>query len=154
MKVVLLKSYKDLGSQGEVIDVKKGFAVNYLIPREIAKAATREAIEKAKKKQKERKKNIAQAKDKMASFVDKYSDNTYQIQTKVSSGGRIYGSISQKEILEKLKDAFGIEKDSQIDLQIDLAKPIRQSGKYPIEVSVRAGGKKRKMDVILEIVGK
>jgi large subunit ribosomal protein L9 len=153
MKVILLKSHKDVGKKGEVVDVKKGFAVNFLIPRNIAEAATDEAVKKAELRKKQRKESRAAAKDKISHLADTISGKTFRITAETSSGGRIYGSISKQEVEKKLKKAWGIDSGDDVEIDLDLAKPLRQSGKYPIDVKVKASDREDTVEIILEVVG-
>jgi large subunit ribosomal protein L9 len=153
MKVILLKSHKDVGKKGEVVDVKKGFAVNFLIPRNIAEAATDEAVKKAELRKKQRKESRAAAKDKISHLADNISGKTFRITAETSSGGRIYGSISKQEVEKKLKKAWGIDSGDDVAIDLDLAKPLRQSGKYPIDVKVKAADREDTVEIILEVVG-
>jgi large subunit ribosomal protein L9 len=152
MKVILLKSHKDLGSKGEVVDVKKGFAVNYLIPNDVAEAATKEAVRRADARRKERKQEEEAAKSRITNLASEISGKTYRISAEVSSGGRVYGSLSKDEVLKRLKKSWKIGSEDAISIDIDLAKPIRQVGKYPVDVTIRAGEKRDKEGIILEVV--
>lgn len=136
-----------------MVEVKKGFALNYLVPNGIAEAATKKAIKQAEIRKKQIEAGRNAAKEKLSNLAQSVSGKTYRITAEVSSGGRLYGSLSSDDVKAKLKKAWKIKEDDQIEIGIDLAKPIQQSGKYPVEVSVKAGDRDDTVEIILEVVG-
>ena len=151
MKVVLLQDVEKIGKRGEVIEVSRGHGVNYLIPKGFAAVATEDAINKAKLMKKQRK----EKKEEMVGMVDRVADRVagkkFQISAKASSGGRLYGSIESAEIEKGLAEQWKIE-GKGVTLKVDLAQPIRETGKYPLEVEISSEEKKRKVDVVVSIV--
>lgn len=130
MKVILLQDVENLGKKYEVKDVKSGHARNFLIPQGLAKPATKEAI-KWLESQKETEENKAEEELKkvqdVASAID---DQEVMIQVKIGPEGQLFEGISAQKISEKLKElGFEIKKT-----QIDLLKPIKELGEYPIKI--------------------
>ena len=151
MKVVLLQDVEKMGKRGEVVKVNKGYGVNYLIPKGFAAVATVDAINKAKvmkKERKEKKKEIGGMVDRVA---DRVSGKKFQISAKASSGGRLYGSIESAEIEKGLAEQWKIV-GKGVTLKVDLAQPVKETGKYPLEVELSSEEKKRKVDVVVSIV--
>ncbi|WP_299226230.1 50S ribosomal protein L9 [Sulfurihydrogenibium sp.] len=132
MKVVLTKDVEGWGTIGDVIEVKKGFARNYLIPRGLALELTEEnkrfidniLAQKARKLQREKEKALELAK--------KLNGVEIEIERPIGVTGKMYGSVTISDIAEKLKEK-GIEVDKK---KIMLRSPIRNLGSYNIQVKL------------------
>ncbi|EEP59965.1 50S ribosomal protein L9 [Sulfurihydrogenibium yellowstonense] len=132
MKVVLTKDVEGWGTIGDVIEVKKGFARNYLIPRGLALELTEEnkrfidniLAQKARKLQREKEKAFELAK--------KLNGVEIEIERPIGVTGKMYGSVTISDIAEKLKEK-GIEIDKK---KIMLRSPIRNLGSYNIQVKL------------------
>ncbi len=113
MKVILLKDVKKLGKAGEVVNVKEGYARNYLFPRNLAIEATAKALA-ALEKDKKMKMEIAKRKEEKAREIAKELEKfTLTFKKKAADTGKIFGSITNKEIAQQLKNrGFDIEKKS------------------------------------------
>lgn len=133
MKVILLKDIKGTGKKGEVINASDGHARNYLIPRGLAKEATDGSVkelEHQKASMKKRKdEELAEAKA-LAADIEKIQ---VVFKAKAGEGGRLFGSITNKDIAEVLK------KDHKLDIdkkKIALDQPIRTLGSTQVTVKV------------------
>ena len=131
MKVILLKDVKNLGKKFEIKEVKNGYARNYLIPKGLAKAATKEALEWLEiQKEIEQKKAEEELKkvQELASSVDGLE---VTIPVKVGEKGQLFEAITQQKISEKLEElGFKIKKQ-----QINLKTLIKEFGEFPIKVN-------------------
>ncbi len=135
MKVILIRDVEDIGKAGEIVNVSDGYARNYLFPRKLAIPATEEnlkAIEKRKtmlksKEEKERKKyeEIANKLDNLELVVSK----------KAGQEGKLFGSVTNKDIEEALK-AKGIDISRKY---IILEEPIKSIGRYMVKVKLPYG---------------
>ncbi len=133
MIVILLKDVKGTGKAGEVVKVSDGYARNLLIPKGMAKEATEgnvRSLEKQKaliveKKEEEQKK----AQD----LSTKISELTVEIKTKGGEGGRLFGSITSKDIAEALSSQHKIDIDKK---KIVLDSPIKQTGTFVVEIKL------------------
>lgn len=152
MKVVLLKDHNKTGSKGDVIEVKDGFGVNFLIPKGFAVPASEVAVQNARKVSEKREKSKADAVGFVEKLAARINKKTYRIPVKVSSGGRVYGSVGKSEILKSLKKMWKIG-EREITIDLDLAQSVREAGKYPVDVVLSGGEEKAKVEVVLEIVG-
>ncbi|HCX64009.1 MAG TPA: 50S ribosomal protein L9 [Eubacteriaceae bacterium] len=136
MKVILLKDVKGLGKEGEVVNAKDGYSRNYLFPKNLAVEATKANIrknEEEKKRQQElREQEVQEAKD----LADKISKTTLVVKQKAAEDGRYFGSITSKDLAEKLKEEHGIEVDKR---KIELDEPIRNIGKFQVAIKTYAG---------------
>ena len=146
MKVILNQSYMNLGEIGDVLEVKPGYARNFLIPQGIAKRATlgnlRILEDQAKKlgAQKEADRGTA------TQLLKQLEGVSIKISKKTSEDGRLFGSVTTKEV----ETAFA-EKNIVIDRrQIVLGQAIKMSGDYTILVKLVAG---LKANVPLKVVG-
>ena len=130
MRVILLKDVDKVGKKFEVKEVKNGFARNLLIPKGLAKLATKEAL-KWLETQKEIENKKAETELKGAQDVASSIDGQeVVVQVKVGEEGQLFESITNQKISEKLKEAgFEVKKS-----QIELAEPIKELGEYPVKI--------------------
>ena len=135
MKVILLKDIKGLGKRSEVKQVADGYARNFLIPRGWAKIATKQNL--AGLKNQKDKETVEAEEDfkKIQDIVSKIDGFEVMIPCKIREEGKIYGSVTTAKIAEALKEAgFDIKKS-----QIELGKPIKEIGEWPMKVSFPHG---------------
>jgi len=133
MKVILLQDVKGTGKKGEIKEVSDGYARNFLLKKKVAVEASnanlKELDEKAKSK--ERKEQIAFEE---AVLLGKQMENVnIEIFTKAGDGGRLFGSITSKEIAEQLKQQKNIDVDKR---KILLEEPIRTLGFTFVEIKI------------------
>lgn len=134
MKVILRKEHEKLGAVGAVVDVKDGYARNYLFPRNIAYPATAGAVAALgeEKKQAARREAKAQkSSEKLAAELEKLS---VTIKMKVGEDEKLFGSVTSQMIADELK-AKGIEIDKRI---IALEEPIKALGIYDVDVKLHS----------------
>lgn len=133
MIVILEKDVKKIGKAGDVVKVSDGYARNMLIPRGIAKEATDGNIrnlEKQKEIQEEqRQKALAEAKQ----LANKISALNVRVITKSGEGGRLFGSITTKDISDALLEQHKISIDKR---KIVLESPIKQTGEFELDVKI------------------
>ncbi|GAY78881.1 LSU ribosomal protein L9p [Sporolactobacillus inulinus] len=124
MKVIFLKDVKGKGKAGEIKEVSEGYARNYLLPKNVAVEANKGSLSMLnaqKKKQKERAENERKAAEALKAKIEKM---TIELKAKSGEGGRLFGSITSKQIAQALKKA-AISIDKR---KIDLPEPIRALG--------------------------
>ncbi|MDF2910598.1 MAG: ribosomal protein [Sporolactobacillus laevolacticus] len=124
MKVIFLKDVKGKGKSGEIKDVSEGYARNYLLPKKFAVEANKGSLsqlEAQKKKQHEIEENERKEAEVLKVKIEKMS---IELKAKSGEGGRLFGSITSKQIAQALRKA-----DISIDKRkIDLPEPIRNLG--------------------------
>lgn len=124
MKVIFLKDVKGKGKSGEIKDVSEGYARNYLLPKKFAVEANKGSLsqlEAQKKKQHEIEENERKEAETLKVKIEKMS---IELKAKSGEGGRLFGSITSKQIAQALRKA-----DISIDKRkIDLPEPIRNLG--------------------------
>lgn len=132
MKVILRKEHEKLGAIGDVVEVKDGYARNYLIPRNIAYPATKSAmaaLEEEKKQAELRKTKELKAAERLAGELEKVS---ITIQMNVGEDDKLFGSVTSQMIADALKEK-GFTIDKRI---IDLEEPIKALGIYNVNVKL------------------
>jgi len=136
MKVVLLEDVKGNGKKGELINVSDGFARNFLLPRKLAKEANAQAMNELKNEEQAKahklEMEIQTAKDAAA----KIDGKSVKFTAKAGQGGRIFGSITAKEIAEEIKNQFHVEIDKR---KIEIDADIKAFGTYTCEVKLYSG---------------
>ena len=125
MKVIFLQDVKGKGKKGEIKEVPSGYAQNFLIKKNLAKEATKQAIGELKGKQKSEAKQVKEQLEK--------EENRLQFTEKVGPDGRTFGSITAKKIAEGLQKQFGIKVDKR---HIELEHPIRAIGLIEVPVKL------------------
>ncbi len=135
-EAILLKDVEELGEQGNVVEVSKGYLRNYLIPRKLAQPATRGAIESIRQRQ--------QAAERAArEYVEKAHDNAallnktvLTIAQQAGADGRLFGSVTAQDVATAIRDARGLRTDKS---NVHLPEPIKNVGTYMVVVDVVEG---------------
>ena len=135
MKIILNQAIDNLGSEGEIIDVKPGFARNYLIPKGWAKqatkiniAATQKEIEAKEKKEAKTRENL----EALGKVLDKLS---LKFELKAGEEGRLFGSVTSKMIIDAIAEkGYTVNKK-----EIEMDESIDHVGKYFVDVKLGHG---------------
>lgn len=133
MIVILKKDIKGTGKAGDVIKVSPGYARNMLIPRGLAVEATEGNVRNLEKQKQIQRENEAEEKAKAEKIADKLSKGSVVIKTKAGEGGRLFGSITNKDISEAIEEQFGIKIDRR---KIVLDSPIKELGQVSVEAKL------------------
>jgi large subunit ribosomal protein L9 len=131
MKIVLRQDVPKLGEAGAILEVKPGFARNYLIPQGLAVVATAGEIKTAEHNAAVRARKIAKQEAQLQSLADRIDGQRLEFEVRAGEGGRLYGSITAADIAERLAKAVGEEIDRR---KIVLEDPIRQLGEHAVAV--------------------
>jgi len=133
MKVILLENVQGSGKAGELIEVSDGYARNFLIPKKLATEATSKNLNLLKqqedKRKKQRDREIAEAK----SAQEKLQSLSVKVIAKGGEGGRLFGSVTTKEIVEALQEQHGIKLEKNRLVQDE---PIKHFGTYEVKVKL------------------
>ena len=113
MKVILLKDVKKLGKAGQTIDVADGFGSNYLIPRGLAVASTQGSQKQLARDNEEEAKRQKQLFEEAKVLAERLKNINVEFKVKVGKDGRMFGTISTKEIVEELEKQWGIKVDKR-----------------------------------------
>lgn len=136
MKVVLLQDVKSIGKKGELVNVSDGYARNFLMPRKLAKEANAQAMNELKNAEAAKEYKIKTETEKAQSSADALSGKTVKIYAKAGQGGKIFGSVTAKELSEEIQKQFGIEVEKR---KIVLEGDIKAFGTYNFDVKFYSG---------------
>lgn len=135
MKVVLLQDVKALGKKGEMVNASDGYARNFLLPRGLAKEVNAQVLNEFKNAENSKKfkqeQEIAAAEKAKAQLDGK----SFVIKSKTGQGGKLFGSITTKEVAAEIKKAHGID----IDKRKIVMNDIKNCGSYTAEIKLHAG---------------
>ena len=134
MQIILLKEVENLGEVGDVVDVKPGYARNYLVPRGFAVRATRSNLRRIEE---EREHLVSMARreiDRATALAGEIEGQSLNFPVKAGEDGRLFGSVSSSDIADALAEK-GVEVDRR---HIVLAEPIKQLGTYKVPVRLSA----------------
>lgn len=135
MKVILKQDVKGLGKKGELVNTSDGYARNFLFPKGLASEANAQAMSEFKNKQQAEKYRIDTETAAAKAAAEKLSGQTIRISAKAGQNGKLFGSVTSKEIAEKVKEQFGIDADKRKIVVDD----IKQFGTYEFEVKLYQG---------------
>ena len=135
MQVILLENIMKLGKIGDQVEVKNGFARNYLLSQGKALRASKENVEFVNKKKVELNKKNEDAKNQFKEIALKISNKTLKFNKESKENGELYGSIKPKEVSNAFKTMLKIEINPS---QIDLRQEIMQTGQYKININLHA----------------
>ncbi|NLV77433.1 MAG: 50S ribosomal protein L9 [Tissierellia bacterium] len=133
MKVILLKDVKGLGKEGDLVEAKAGYARNYLFPKKLAIEATPSNLNRWKTKQK-----VAEAREKKErtealKLKEKIESLNLELKGKAGEGGKLFGSITSKDISDALKAQYNIDIDRR---KIELKDNVKTIGTTEVEIKV------------------
>ena len=133
MKVVLLADVKGQGKKNDVINVSDGYARNFLLPRKLAVEADAKVMNEIKGREDSIKHKIEVETAEAKATAAKLDSILVKIPASSGADGRLYGSITAKDIAEKLAKDHGITVDKR---KIQLSDPIRAYGQYDLDVKL------------------
>ena len=135
MKVILLENVKKIGSIGEVIDVKRGFARNFLIANKKALYASKENIKQVEKIKAELSKKDNEKKKEASQIAEKINGKEYSVKKLSTENNELYGSVKPTEI-SKL-----IQEENKIDVKPSMIQPVEEIkalGKFKVKISLHS----------------
>ena len=135
MKVILLENIKRIGSIGEIIDVKRGFARNFLIANKKALYASKENIKEVEKIKADLSKKDNEKKKEASQIADQISGKEYDVKKLSTENNELYGSVKPTEI-SKL-----IQKENKIDIKPSMIQPveeIKSLGKFKVKITLHS----------------
>ncbi|AOY75353.1 50S ribosomal protein L9 [Clostridium formicaceticum] len=136
MKVILLQDVKGQGKKGDVVNVSDGYARNFLFPKNLAVEATggnMKTLEQQNKAREQKQQEELQKSKELAAKIEKL---TVELKAKAGEGGRLFGSVTSKDISELVNKKHGIKLDKK---KIVLPDPIRELGVKYLEVKIQPG---------------
>src|SRR5690625_1418738 len=133
MKVILLKDVKGQGKKGDVINVSVGYARNFLFKNNLAQEATPGNLRALKSQQQKTAQLEQEEREQAVRLKQELEKITVEMKAKAGEGGRLFGSITNKQIADQLKKEFGYNVDRRT---IELKQPIRTLGQTIVPVKL------------------
>jgi large subunit ribosomal protein L9 len=146
-QAILLKDVESLGKAGEAIDVSPGYLRNYLLPRKLAQPATAGALEEARRRAEAAERAAREAAERAEENASLLAKTVLTIQHRAGEDGKLYGSVTAKEIADAISEARGLRIDRK---RIRLEDPIRELGTYMVEIEVGGGTTARIKTIVAE----
>ena len=135
MKIILKQAIEDLGNAGDILDVKPGYARNYLIPKGWAKQATKLNIAATEKDIEARLKKEAKTRQNLASLGSQLDKLSLKFELKAGEEGKLFGSVTSQMIVDAISEkGFTVNKK-----EIEIPEAINHVGKYFVDVKLGQG---------------
>lgn len=136
MKVILLQDVKGLGKKGQVVNASDGYARNFLFPKKAAAEATEGNMKTLKEQKTSQEMKKQQELEEAKNLAKQLEKSSIEIKAKAGDGGRLFGSVTSKDLAEVLEKQYKIKIDKR---KIVLPEPIRELGVRHVEVKVYPG---------------
>ena len=127
MKVILLQDVKNYGKKGEIVEVAEGYGRNYLLPRKMAKEANAANVNQAKADAATAAHHAAVRKDEATILAAQLKKLTVRVFVKIGNNGKLFGTVTSKDVAEALKKETGLEIDRR---KIELKTPVKGLGTH------------------------
>jgi large subunit ribosomal protein L9 len=135
-QAILLADVENLGSRGDAVDVSPGYLRNYLLPRKLAQPATRGALEEAQRRLEAQERAEREGAERAQETAALLSKTVLTIHHRAGEDGKLFGSVTSKEIADGIRDARDLKIDHR---KIQLEEPIHAIGTYMVDVEVSSG---------------
>ena len=133
MKVILLQDVKSLGKKGEIVNVNDGYARNFILPKKMGVEATGKNLNDLKLQKNNEKKVAQEQLDSAKTLAEKIGQGKVELAIKVGEGGRVFGSVSSKEIAAAVKEQMVLDVDKK---KIQLKETIKSLGTHNVPVKL------------------
>ena len=130
MKVILQQDVKGQGKKGQMVEVSDGYGRNFLLPRKLAVEATAENVNTMKMQDKAKAARLAEEKAQAQALAERLKGVQVKIKARAGQGGKLFGSITSKEISEELKKQFDMDVNKS---KIVLGEPIKSFGAFEVK---------------------
>jgi large subunit ribosomal protein L9 len=135
-QAILLKDVEGLGDAGSVVDVSPGYLRNYLAPRKLAQPATDASIAAAQRQREQAEKSAREQEERSQETAALLAKTVLTISHRAGDDGRLFGSVTAKEIVDAVRQARGLRIDRR---KVRLEEPIRELGTHMVEIEVTEG---------------
>jgi large subunit ribosomal protein L9 len=133
MQVILLKDVDKVGLRGDVVDVARGYARNYLLPRKLAEAASPGRLEELRRRDEIRARQEARTHDEAREIASRLEQSVIRFDVKAGPTGSLFGSVTATDVADRLWADHKIRVDRR---KIDLGEPVKRVGRYEVPVEV------------------
>ena len=131
-----MQDVKSLGKKGELVEASDGYARNYLLPKKLAKEANSQAMNEYKNAENSKNFKIATQKAEAESQKKQLEGKVFEMTAKAGQGGRLFGSVTAKQVAEEIKKQYNIVVDKR---KVVLDCDIKEFGTYKAEVKLYTG---------------
>lgn len=136
MKVILLQDVKALGKKGELVSASDGYARNFLFPKKLAKEANAQAMNEYKNAEDSKNYKVATQKAQAEHEKNVLEGKQFEMKAKAGKGGKLFGSITAKQIAEEIKKQYKISVDKR---KVVLDRDIKEFGTFNAEIKLYTG---------------
>lgn len=136
VKVIFLADVSGVGRAGELKEVSRGYAKNFLLPRGLAVEATPAIVKQAESRVQKESQEEMSDKAKLAEQAKQIEGSKIRFQARMGAGERLFGSITAADIAQELSRVVGFPIDKR---KVDIDKPLRQTGSYEVAIKLAAG---------------
>lgn len=133
MDIILTQDVKALGKKGEMVKVSDGYARNFILPKKLGMEATKQNLYDLNMQKAAEEKKQKQILEEARTYAKKLEELTIKVSIKAGEGGRTFGSVSTKEIVEAAKNQFNLDIDKK---KLLLNDPIKNAGSYTVTVKI------------------
>ena len=135
MRVVFLDDVEGVAQGGDVKEVKSGFARNYLIPKQLAIPASREAMKRIERLKRQAEAQRLRRLADMKELAEELDGTQVFVEMRAGASGRLYGSVTNVIVAEKLSEIIGRDVDRRI---VEISEPIREIGLHDVRVHLHS----------------
>lgn len=136
MKVILLADVKNYGKKGDIVNVSDGYARNFLFPRKLAVDANKHSLDKLQHEKDIEKEKQNQLKLEAQQLAEKMKKMEVSFDVSTGEEGRVFGSVSTKQVVEEFEKQYGIKLDKR---KIKESKAINTLGLNPVDIELYKG---------------
>jgi len=133
---ILLQDVESIGEKGTVVTVSKGYLRNYLIPRKLAAPATKGLVDAARRKVQDEERARIDAETRANEYAALLNKTVLTIAQQAGEDGRLFGSVTNQDIADAIKEARGVTVDKR---KVHLEDPIKAIGTYQVVVEIAEG---------------
>jgi large subunit ribosomal protein L9 len=133
MKVILIEDVKTLGKKGQIVDINDGYARNFVLPKKLGVEATAKNINDLKLQKANEEKRAKELQAQAQAFADMIKEKPVTVTIRTGEGGRVFGSVSTKEIASAFRTQLQVEIDKK---KLQLEEPIRSLGVFRVPYRV------------------
>ena len=135
-QAILLQDVDNLGSRGDPVEVSPGYLRNYLLPRKLAQPATKGSLEEAERRRETQERTERESAERAQETAALLSKTVLTIHHRAGEDGKLFGSVTSKEIADGIRDARDLKVDRR---KIKLDDPIHEIGTYMVEIELANG---------------
>lgn len=134
VELILREDVEDLGTAGEVVDVKPGYARNYLLPQGLAYRATEGNLRRLQEERSREERAAQRVRDKAAELSSRLDGQSVSFSVRAGEDGQLFGSVTASDVAERLQEK-GLDVERQ---SVELEEPIKQLGVYTVPIDLHA----------------